>query len=161
MVVNVHKYQLFSRRVQSKMYPINLILLLVITIYNTQASSIFVNIKYEIADGQFMLFERYKDRLVLNEYPTFYSTNNLPNNALILSEENYTLGHTIGSHENYYPITSLKNELMCGHFNFRELVGYNHTIYYRDYWWENVEDFYSDMESTLTFLNHTFCFVYV
>lgn len=108
-----------------------------------------------------MIFERYDNYLILNEYPTFYSENQLPKESPIFNEKNIVLGQTIGSFDNHYPITPLKSDLHCGRYNLRELAGLNRTVEYRFYWWENVDDFTADMEETLKQFNETLCFVYV
>lgn len=75
------------------------------------------------------------------------------------------MGNIIGSYENYYPITALKSELMCGHFSLKQLAGLNTTITYRFFNWNNVEEFLEDIDnyidaSLLYLFNEKICFVY-
>lgn len=79
---------------------------------------------------------------------------------IISKEENYTTGYVIGSQDGYYPITPFKTNMNCGFYNLRELAQ-GRTISYRYYWWENIDDFSSDMEQTLKKMNNLYCFVYV
>lgn len=75
-------------------------------------------------------------------------------------------GGVIGSFENYYPITSLKSDLMCGHFSVKQLMNSTRTITYRDFTWENADDFLEDVDhyidsSIFHLIKEKFCFVYV
>lgn len=56
-----------------------ILLTLTVLIYATQAQRVFVNTPYDIEDGKFLVFERYKNEVILNEYPTFYSEKCIPN----------------------------------------------------------------------------------
>lgn len=138
-------------------------LLVIFSLHNQiQASRVFIKTPYEIEDGQFMLFEIYDKYIVLNEYPTIHSTNPLEKNSPVLNEKNVTIGRIIGSDEDFYPITYYRNnvDLYCGRYNLRELAGYNKSVSYRFYWWENIDDFYSDMEETMKRFNGKFCYIY-
>lgn len=136
-------------------------------IYTVHTSTVFVNTPYEIEDGRFLIFEQYHNKIILNEYPAFYSTRELPKFTSIIDQnENFTAGNIIGSYENYYPITPLKSELMCGHFSLKHLAAPNRTISYRFFTWENVEDFLIDIDnyidsSLLYLFKEKVCFVYV
>lgn len=56
-----------------------LLLVLSVFIYATQAQRVFVKTPYDIEDGKFLVFERYENEVILNEYPAFYSEKCIPN----------------------------------------------------------------------------------
>lgn len=50
----------------------------VLCVYNVHTSRVFVKTPYNIEDGKFLIFEKYHNEIILNEYPTFYSRKNIP-----------------------------------------------------------------------------------
>lgn len=52
--------------------------LLILLSNNGQSSTVWISKSYNISDGAFLLIESYKDSLILNMYPAFYTTDYIP-----------------------------------------------------------------------------------
>ncbi|CAH1959931.1 unnamed protein product [Acanthoscelides obtectus] len=88
-------------------------------------------------DGTFYIYVIYQhDKVVLQEYPAFYydgTPGGLPFGTVIKNEDNRTIGYVIGHHLNYYPITTMKDNLLhCGRYGLHKLVGHGGKLEYRD-----------------------------
>lgn len=76
-----------------------------------------------VENGTFYLFERYEDKVILQEYPAFYSDKKIPLNTPIENSNGGYIGQVIGEYQNYYPIAPQEfNKMYCGRFNLTSLV---------------------------------------
>lgn len=161
----------------------SMILCLFFCVLNTVYTSptVLVNKKnYTLENASFVLFEMKPNVIVINEYLAFYSDEEIPLSKFMMmmiiyvrkstiyyfpdskiTSNTHVCGYTIGEYENFYPVTQLKSKMYCGRFSVKEMMGYNRSITYRNYWWQDAESFLSDMQDTLlTDLNDQICFVY-
>lgn len=108
--------------------------------------------------GAFYLFELYNDKLVLQEYPAFYSIDkNIEWDTEIHNNENKIIGHIIGNHLNYYPITPHNFKYMyCANFGIDRLAEGRH-IEFRSKKYENVKD----LRKQVMLPDHIQCMIYM
>jgi hypothetical protein len=66
----------------------------------------------------------YQDKVVLREHPAFYfnESRSIPIGTPIKNSQKYLIGHVIGHHRGYYPITPTEKgqKLYWGHYELTE-----------------------------------------
>jgi hypothetical protein len=107
-----------------------------VTSENNDSQSVIVsNTRFPLEDGTFYLYEVYQDKVVLREYPAFYfnESRSIPLGTPIKNSQKYLIGHVIGHHRGYYPITPSERgqKLYCGHYEL-EQMSYRKQLFYRN-----------------------------
>lgn len=84
-----------------------------------------------VQDGYFLLFLVSPSVIELKKYPSFYFEEGIfQQGTLIKNINGKIIGYTIGSYDNYYPITMLQGaQLHCGDYDLKELVGAREIVY--------------------------------
>jgi hypothetical protein len=130
---------------------------------NVSQSVIISNTRFPLEDGTFYLYEVYEDKVVLQEYPAFYYNQNrsIPLGTPIKNSQKDLIGHVIGHHRGYYPITTSERgqKLYCGHYELEQL-SYRKQLFYRNQKFNSIACFRESVEILQEGPFETLCFVY-
>lgn len=82
------------RKVINNLFELSLLfsLLILLSAVHIQSSGVFITKYYNIStQGTFLLVEQYKDSLIINEYPTFYTKDHIPFSMLLKLSDNISI----------------------------------------------------------------------